>query len=261
VAKPERETTIGADLGYLKYAIFHGDSRIFSVTLAADPADRALRRVLREGPFEARPGASASPAGSSAVVAHHGRLCHGRAPQPAAPPYRGGAAARHARARGCGSAQPALWAAARSPSCTATALATCRCSGDLEALSGLRCRHGRELIPWYNVAVAQDRDALDWARRLREQGEPKAPDAGGAVDPRAALRDLLLRGLVPALRLDATVLRAFMRSFNLLDAPGDLMRQPDLMARVLAVYQRRHERAEPVLGPDRATLLGLIAAA
>jgi flavin-dependent dehydrogenase len=134
--------------------------------------------------------------------------------------------------------------------------------GDLEALAlAFDAATERELIPWYNVAVAQDRDALDWARRLREQGEPKPPDVGGAVDPRAALRDLLLRGLVPALRLDATVLRAFMRSFNLLDAPGDLMRQPDLMARVLAVYQRRHERAEPVLGPDRATLLGLIAAA
>src|SRR5262245_50664595 len=53
VAPPERETTIGADLGYLKYAIFHGDARIFSITLAADPSDRALRRLLREGPFAA----------------------------------------------------------------------------------------------------------------------------------------------------------------------------------------------------------------
>jgi hypothetical protein len=81
------------------------------------------------------------------------------------------------------------------------------------------------------------------------------------VDPRAYLRDLLLRGLVPALRLDATVLRAFLRRFNLLDPPGDLMREPELLQRVLAVYQRRHERVEPSLGPDRAALLELIAAA
>jgi hypothetical protein len=81
------------------------------------------------------------------------------------------------------------------------------------------------------------------------------------VDPRAYLRDLLLRGLVPALRLDATVLRAFMRSFNLLDPPGDLMRDPALLGRVLAVYQKRHERAEPDLGPGREALLQRIAAA
>jgi hypothetical protein len=47
---------------------------------------------------------------------------------------------------------------------------------------------------------------------------------------------------------------------NLLDPPGDLMREPELLGRVLAVYQKRHERAEPDLGPDRATLLAHLAA-
>ena len=81
------------------------------------------------------------------------------------------------------------------------------------------------------------------------------------MDPRAYLRDVMRRGLVPALRLDSTVLRAFSRGFNLLDPPGDLMRGPDLLGRVLAVYQRRHERAEPELGPDRAALLAHLATA
>jgi hypothetical protein len=133
---------------------------------------------------------------------------------------------------------------------------------DLEALAlAFDAATERELVPWYELAVAQDRDALAWARSLREKGPPKPPDGTGAVDPRAYLRDLLLRGLVPALRLDATVLRAFMRSFNLLDPPGDLMRDPALLGRVLAVYQKRHERAEPDLGPGRETLLERIAAA
>jgi flavin-dependent dehydrogenase len=133
---------------------------------------------------------------------------------------------------------------------------------DLEALAlAFDAATDREIIPWYKLAVAQDRDALAWARRLRENGAPTRPDGSGPVDPRAYLRDLLLHGLVPALRLDATVLRAFLRGFNLLDPPGDLMRNADLLKRVVAVYQGRHERTEPALGPDREKLLELIATA
>ena len=37
---------VGADLGYLKVGIFAGDSRVFSITLAASPTDADMRRVL-----------------------------------------------------------------------------------------------------------------------------------------------------------------------------------------------------------------------
>jgi phytoene/squalene synthetase len=69
------------------------------------------------------------------------------------------------------------------------------------------------------------------------------------------MRSLLRDGLMPALREDITVLRAFMRVFNLLDAPGDIMARPDLMQRVLAVWQRRDEREPVRLGPGRAEML------
>ena len=268
VPAPARETTIAAD--YLKYAIFHGDARIFSVTLAADPDDRALRPLLRDGPFEAAARALPpvagwiDPAVSSPITGVYGmdglrNLC--RHFVLAGRPLRLGMlalgdAAVHTNplyGRGC---TLALVHAAALADCLA------RHGGELEALAlAFDAATERELIPWYKLAVAQDRDASAWARRLREQGAPAPPTGTGPVDPRAYLRDLLIHGLVPALRLDATVLRAFMRSFNLLDPPGDLMRQPDLLARVLAVYQRRHEREEPTLGRDRETLLGLIAAA
>ncbi len=270
VRPPERETTIGADLGHLKYAIFHGDSHIFSVTLAADPEDRALRAVLREPAFErvaralppiARwlaPGLSEPISGVTAMdglrnvrrrFVHEGR-----------PRVRGlvaiGDAAVHTNplyGRGCTLAfvhAAALADAVASHGDDPTALALA-----VEAASE------RELVPWYRLSVAQDREAARWARQLREGGPPEPQGESGAVDPRAYLRDLLRNGLVPALRLDATVLRAFLRSFNLLDPPGDLLREPALLGRVLAVYQRRHERTEPDLGPDRARLLGLLAAA
>jgi 2-polyprenyl-6-methoxyphenol hydroxylase-like FAD-dependent oxidoreductase len=270
VAPPERETTIGADLGYLKYAIFHGDSRIFSVTLAADPDDRALRAVLREGPFErvtrVLPPMAAwvDPAVSEPITGVFGMdglrnvrrhfVADGR------PLLRGlvaiGDAAIHSNplyGRGCTLAF--VHAAALADAVAAH-------GGDGEALAlALEAATEREIVPWYELAVLQDREAAAWARQLREGTTPKPSDESGSVDPRAYLRDLLLRGLVPALRLDATVLRAFMRRFNLLDPPGDLMRDPTLLGRVLAVYQRRHERVEPDLGPDRAALLRLLDAA
>jgi 2-polyprenyl-6-methoxyphenol hydroxylase-like FAD-dependent oxidoreductase len=270
VVPPERETTIGADLGYLKYAIFHGDSRIFSVTLAADPADRPLRALLREGPFEATakllpPMAPwLAPDVSEPITGVFGmdglRNMRRRFVRDGRPLALGlvalGDAAVHSNplyGRGCTLAfvHAALLADA-----------VAEHGGDLGALAlAFEAATERELVPWYKLSVAQDRDALQWARELREQGPPAPPDGRGPVNPRAYLRDLLLRGLVPALRLDATVLRAFLRRFNLLDPPDDLMRDPALLGRVLAVYQKRHERAEPSLGPDRESLLRRLAAA
>jgi 2-polyprenyl-6-methoxyphenol hydroxylase-like FAD-dependent oxidoreductase len=269
VSPPERETTIGADLGYLKYAIFHGDSNIFSVTLAADPADRALRAVLREDAFERA--ARALPPVSrwlepglsepiSPVYAMDGlRNVHRRFVRDGQPIVRGlvaiGDAAIHSNplyGRGCTLAF--VHAAALTDAVAAH-------GDDLTALAiALEAATEREIVPWYRLAVAQDADAAAWARQLREGGPPKARDESGAVDPRAYMRDLLRRGLAPALRLDATVLRAFLRSFNLLDPPDALMKDPALFGRVLAVYQRRHERTEPNLGPDRSGLLERLAA-
>src|SRR5690606_16354705 len=44
---------MGVDLGYLKLGVFAGDSRVFSVTLAASPSDAEMRRILHEPGFEA----------------------------------------------------------------------------------------------------------------------------------------------------------------------------------------------------------------
>ena len=76
------------------------------------------------------------------------------------------------------------------------------------------------------------------------------------------MADFLRDGLAPAIRLDAEVYRAFLRMFNLLTAPDTLLTDPDLLARVLTVYQARGERGpEPAPGPDRPTVLSAIRAA
>jgi hypothetical protein len=136
-------------------------------------------------------------------------------------------------------------------------------AGDVVAAArALEAATEREIAPWYQLALVQDRDAAAFAAQLRgESDSPRAGASSGAVDPRAYLRDVMQRGLVPALRLDSTVLRAFSRSLNLLDPPGDLMRRPDILQRVLKVYQGRDQREEPYLGPSRSELMEILAAA
>ncbi len=269
VEPPARDTTIGADLGYAKYAIFHGDGGIFSITFAAAPEDTPLRALLRTAPFEAA--ARVLPPIERWVRAElsepisevHGMdglrntrrhfLVDG---EPIAPGVVAiGDAAIHTNplyGRGCTLALVHAFL-------LADALA--QHGSDVRALAlALEAGSEREIAPWYYAALAQDRDAAKWAQELRA-GAPPLSDASGRVNPRAYLRDLLVHGLIPALRLDATVLRAFMRGFNLLDPPGDLMKRPELLQRVLAIYQTRHQRSEPVLGPSRDEMIRVLAGA
>jgi hypothetical protein len=77
----------------------------------------------------------------------------------------------------------------------------------------------------------------------------------GTVDPRAYMRSLLRDGLIPGLRENLHLLRAFMRIFNLLEAPSDMLKRPDLLQHVLAAWQRRGEREPVVLGPGRSEMI------
>ena len=56
------------------------------------------------------------------------------------------------------------------------------------------------------------------------------------------MRGVFRDGLLPALRRDPVVLRAFFRSLNLLTAPNAMVKDPDVGARVLAVWQDRDNR-------------------
>jgi 2-polyprenyl-6-methoxyphenol hydroxylase-like FAD-dependent oxidoreductase len=267
-APPQRETAIGADMGYLKYGIFLGDGHIFSVTFAASPDDPPLRGLLRADPFAAA--AAAIPATAAWVgperaeplTGVHGmaslrstRRCLVAGETPVALGVVAiGDAAIHTNplyGRGCTFALVHAWL-------LADALAAHPDDPHAVALA-LEAATRREIVPWYEMARRQDQDAIEVAAALREGRPAAGPAEGkGPVDPKAYMRDLVRRGLVPALRRDATVLRAFLRSLNLLDAPEDLMKRPDVLQRVLASYQQRHGREEPVLGPDREAMLGIL---
>jgi len=258
---PPMDGPMGADLGYLKYGIFPGDARVFSITLAASPEDDALRALVREPAFEAlaallpatTPWVDAAVAEPITPVAAMSRLENlRRFPVEAGEPlFTGlalvGDALIHTNpivGRGC-------TLAAVNAFLLADAL---RAHGDdpIAFATALDAAVAREIVPWYEAVRVQDRNSIEMSamqRRGEDPFETNRPD--GSVDPRATLRAIMRDGFLPALREDVAVLRAFMRVFNLLEAPVDLMKDPRLLGAILASYARRDQRDPAEHGPER----------
>jgi 2-polyprenyl-6-methoxyphenol hydroxylase-like FAD-dependent oxidoreductase len=269
---PELEGGIvGVDLGYLKLGVFAGDSRVFSITLAASPSDAEMRRVLHRPGFEAAVSALPLAAAWTAPdVAEPVSDVHGMANlkntrrwlvedgEPLALGFVAvGDALIHTNpivGRGCSLA----WTAA-------FALADCLDAhgGDLRALAlAYDARVERDLVPWYRMQLAQDADAIEVAEaQLRGEDPFRVANPDGTQNPKAFVRALLREGLFPALREDLPLLRVFLRAMNLLEAPGDLLRNPLVMQSLLASYAKRDQREKGVLGPSREEMVARFAAA
>ncbi len=270
VDPPPIEGPIGADLGYMKYAIFPGDSRIFSVTLAASPEDAELRLLLQAEGFTAAacalPATQAwvDPAVSEPITKvygyadlHNRRRFFVREGEPLAlGVFPIGDALVHQNplsGRGC----TLGWLAAFD---LAEALGAH--PGDLQGFAlDLDERLARNVVPWYENMRDQDRVSAA-TEVAQDSGRDPFDFTGedGRVDPAAYMRSLLRDGLMPALREDLHVLRAFMRVFNLLDSPRDLMADPQLLGRVMRVWQGRESRERISFGPDRAEMIRLLRA-
>ncbi len=268
---PERQGVVGADLGYMKFGIFPGDGGIFSITLAAPLSDDPLRAILHEAPFEAAARAfpatrdwvdparsePATPVRAMAkLVNRRRRFVHDGVPLALGVVALGDAAicTNPLYGRGCSLAFVHAWS-------LADAIAETNGAADAHALAlAFEAATRRELEPWYRAARDQDREARDIAL-AQARGEPLDAPAqpGGVVDPKAFMRSVFRDGLLPAMRTDITVIRHFMRAFNLLVAPDALMTNPDVIGRVLAAWRDR-DRREPIetQGPDRAEMLELL---
>jgi 2-polyprenyl-6-methoxyphenol hydroxylase-like FAD-dependent oxidoreductase len=261
---------VGVDLGYLKLGIFAGDSRVFSITLAASPADAEMRRVLHQPGFElavaALPLSAAWTAPDMSVPVSE---VHGMANlkntrrwlvEDGAPLALGfvavGDALIHTNpivGRGCSLA----WTSAFD-------LADCldEHGGDLRALAlAYDERVERHVVPWYQMQLAQDADAIEVAEAQQRGEDPfRTANPDGTQNPKAFVRSLLKEGLLPALREDLPLLRVFMRTMNLLEPPGDLLRNPLVMQSLLASYAKREQREKVALGPSREEMLERFAA-
>jgi 2-polyprenyl-6-methoxyphenol hydroxylase-like FAD-dependent oxidoreductase len=267
---PPQGGPIGGDLGYLKYAVFQGDNRTFSVTFAVRVDDRELRaQLLDPATFEraaralpatapwAAPGL-AEPVTGVEVMARllnrirrftdDGRLL-----------VEGLAAVGDAHTctnplygRGCSLAFVQADLLARAWDAHPDDLVAAQLA--YEAASA------REVEPWYHASVMSDRQGrmlVEKERRERRGEDTAELDA----DPMASAGAILRYGLMPLVRTDADAFRAFLRMFNLLEPPERLMTDPVLLAKVFASYEQRADRPpEEPLGPPRKAMLAALAA-
>jgi 2-polyprenyl-6-methoxyphenol hydroxylase-like FAD-dependent oxidoreductase len=267
---PDLGGVMAADLGYLKYGIFPGDAGIFSITLCASPHDDELRRILRTRHFEtaaaALPALSTwlDPEASEPISDVHAManlentrrwFVRDRRPM-ALGLFPIGDALIHTNplnGRGCTLA----WINAE---LVAQALEAWP-NDAMEFALALDAALEREIVPWYRTTLAQDRDAIAVAKAQQRGLDPYAfQGQDGSVDTRAYMRSLVRDGLLPALREDLVLLRAFTRVFNMLESPTNLMKDPDVLQRVIAAFERRNQRAPVARGPDRAEMLEILAA-
>ncbi len=251
VDPPAQNRPVGGDLGYLKYGLFPGDNDTFSMTLACGSDDADLRTRLRSVDgfdiaastiVDARPwlaSETAVPVTDTYVMA---KLLNRRREflrDDGSPRVHGFAALGDAHTctnplygRGCS---------------LAFVHATLLCAAieddpdDLAAIArAFERATDAEIRPWYRAAVAQD----------TQEG-----------DPADFMEEVVREGLLPAVRTDPVVLRAFLRSLNLLQSPEELLRDTEVIGRVMNVYQDRDQRPpEPKLGVERDELLALLGA-
>lgn len=268
VERPSPDAVIGADLGYVKCGIFPGDAGTFSVTLAAAPDDDEMSGILFAPGFETvtralplvdewtRPGVSTPISdvhGMSNLNDVRRFLVEDGEPIALGVVAIGDALA-HANpitGRGCTLA----WIAAY-----ALADALARHPADPRAVAlELDAAVERECGPWVRAQIAQDQDAVLVNQALRRGEDPFAYEREeGKIDPVAYARSVRRDGVLPALREDIHLMRAFMRVVHMLQLPEDLLSRPELATAVLASHAKRHERAPTVTGPSRAQMVELL---
>jgi 2-polyprenyl-6-methoxyphenol hydroxylase-like FAD-dependent oxidoreductase len=263
---PPRSGPIASDLGYLKYGIFVGDNRTFSLTLAIPTDDQDLRRLLSDPHRFDLAGRQlvatapwldgrAEPVGDTVHVMG-GLINRWRPHVVDGEPLATGVlpvgdailCTNPLHGRGCATA---FWGAHLLVSAVQANVDDPR-QAALDYHAALRA----EIYPWYRASVEQDGEARRVSAALLAGNDPDA----GAADERALMRAVFRDGLLPALRRDAVVLREFFRTLNLLTRPDALIKNPEVTSRVMAVWQDRENRPpEPLLGPARrADLLSLI---
>jgi 2-polyprenyl-6-methoxyphenol hydroxylase-like FAD-dependent oxidoreductase len=265
---PPRTGPIGGDLGYLKYGVFVGDNRTFSITLATPTGDDELRKMLADpvvfdtcarqlvatAPWldgRATPITEQVHVMAGLLNRWRDHVVDGRPVATGVLPVGDAVLCTNPLyGRGCSTA---FWSA------HLMADAVAAHDGDLHELAlayddALRS----EIFPWYRSGVEQDAEARRVAAALLAGEDPDGDDS----DPRTFMRSVFREGLLPAMRSDAVVLRAFFRGLNLLSSPDALLKDADVSARVLAAWQDRENRPpEPRLGPKhRAELLALLPA-
>jgi 2-polyprenyl-6-methoxyphenol hydroxylase-like FAD-dependent oxidoreductase len=261
---PVGEGPIAGDLGHLKFAVFLGDNRTFSVTLAVGSDDADLRRPLgRAEGFEI----------AAAAIEPAHEWFDGRAEPITGVHLMAGLRNRKRELVISGRPVADGFAAIGDASvCTnplygrgcslalvhAYGLADCvrDHAGDLAAgLVAFADFTDLELDPWFRAAVLQDEESKATAAAAMAGSDVVVDDD----DPRAQMRAIMRDGLFPALQTSPIVFRAFLRWFNLLARPDALISDGEVISEVMAAFATRDSRPPPpTFGPTREELLALL---
>jgi 2-polyprenyl-6-methoxyphenol hydroxylase-like FAD-dependent oxidoreductase len=252
---PPQEAPIGGDLGYVKYAVFLGDNRTFSVTLGTATNEATMRpRLLKADLFDL---ATANLPATTAWVDRErsepitgvevmARLLNRRRSLVAdgEPIIHGlhaiGDALIHTNplyGRGCSLGMVHAY--------LLSDLLADHADDPRGLALALDEATRREIEPWYRASVTQD---------IENQRA-----ASGEVATDDPMRSLMRDGLMPAVRTDPEVFRAFLRVLNLLTAPDAIIGDPEIVGRVLTVWQARGERPDPPAeGPTQDEMLRIL---
>jgi 2-polyprenyl-6-methoxyphenol hydroxylase-like FAD-dependent oxidoreductase len=110
----------------------------------------------------------------------------------------------------------------------------------------------RELRPWYDDSLAQDRQRFTLMRALANGEARREPDPSDVAATMGAA--MLLAGAY-----DGIVFRAGARRFNLLDPLDAIMANGEVIGRAIEIWERRHELPKPPPMPSRDDVLGALA--
>jgi 2-polyprenyl-6-methoxyphenol hydroxylase-like FAD-dependent oxidoreductase len=267
LSEPERgDDPVTGDLEYLKFGVFPGDNRCFSITLCVPEIEEELRKTIVDPAiFDAvcasLPGLVPwiDPARSTAIsrVFGMGDL-HSRWRDMAPPDKTGGRKAAvlgffpvgdsHVRTnplygRGCSFA-------AVSAHLVRDALQMF--SDPAARLEAYQRRIGAELRPYYDVMRDADRTAI---RRARQALTPGYRPSLKSRLTKAFLED----GVAIAVRSDVDLLRAALRGFHMLEDPQAWLKRPKNLAKVMGYWARgkakNAEAYRPKGGPEREDML------
>ena len=259
---PRDGTALAGDMGYLKFGVFNADNRHFSITLATPEIETALRMaVVRPALFDA----------ICAEIPGCARWTEPERSEPVSPVYAMGNLKSVWRSYPTNSASAVLNffaigdAAVRTNplygrGCSAGVVHAHILRAALDSTRDplLRAKKVAEdtrtaLRPYYDAMVRQDLQAI---RRARHERDP-----GYRPGRRARLvRSFVEDALGPATRGDLEVLRGFSRAFHMIDDPTEWLKQPSIVAKVMAFWAMpksiKHARQlyPPKVGPERRDL-------
>jgi hypothetical protein len=259
----------GVDLGYLKVGLFRADNRTFSITLAADPEDKAMRAVAQEREFDiavenidaTRGWVAPDVAEPISKVYLYGNLSNMRKSfvrdgTPIALNYFAiGDAHVHTNpisGRGCALG----WV-------TAFELADVLAgeSDPVQRAVTFEARIDALVLPWYRLQVAQDAQSILINKALQRGEDPYAfVRADGSIEEGKQRLAIFRKGIGAAAREHLDVLRALFRHTNLLDLPHALFSRADLIAKILACYEKNKDE-DLTQRPIRREMLELFAGA